>query len=302
MVSERGTADARGPRSRAEEDERCPGGRLAGSAARRSQLPARHSRGASAGAMSLVPPKPNVFFGVSDRGTTDGVQRIRRPDRQAPGAAADLPPLGQQPQRGLRTLARNGDAADPPHLHRRRPDPGGVDHARADRARLRRQLPAAAQLLLRQTADFRAYIRPLGEPNRCLNPWSAVNCYGTPAWRRTHDRLVQAGLPPDLARSSAAAARWKEINATLAEIGLPPAQPDQGRPDRDRLAAGAGVHHLEPAARRLAAGQGQLPGQLLARQPLGRLGRHRLLLGLSRLAGPQPLLLQPLATTASPSR
>ena len=68
---------------------------------------------------------------------------------------------------------------------------------------------------------MRAYIRPLGEPNRCLNVWAAYDCAGEPrdaahsprqyirAFRRIYvivhgggkrsvidTRLRKAGLPP----------------------------------------------------------------------------------------------------------
>ena len=129
-----------------------------------------------------------------------------------------------------------------------------------------------------------AYIRPLGEPNRCLNAWSAVNCDGsqkggehTTGWYKQAFRRISA-----IVRGGQT---LEGINATLAEIGLPPLNRTKGPPP-DQPAAGAGEHHLEPAAGRLAAGEGQLPRQLLARQPLGRLGRHRLLLGISGLERP----------------
>ena len=132
-----------------------------------------------------------------------------------------------------------------------------------------------------------AYIRPLGEPNRCLNAWSAVNCDGsqkggehTTGWYKQAFRRIVA-----IVRGGQS---LEGVNATLAEIGLPPVSRTKAR--RRRAAGGAGQHHLEPAARRLAAGQRQLPGQLLAGAALGRLGRHRLLLAISRLGRPQPLL------------
>ena len=216
-----------------------------------------------------------------------GVRRIHRAGRQAPGAAGDLPPLGQQPQRRLRTLAGNRHPADPAHLDRRRPDPGGADHPGADRARRRRRLPAAAQLLLRQTRAARLHpaagrAEPL--PQRLVGG----QLRRQPERRRTHHRLVQAGLPPDRRDRP----RRPEPGRDQRDPGgnrPAAAEPDQ-RAESRQPAGGTGEHHLEPAAGRLAAREGQLPGQLLARQPLGRLGRHRLLLPVSGLGRPQPLL------------
>ncbi len=145
-------------------------------------------------ALTLVPPKPNVLLRRQRPGDDRRVQRIRRPDGEAPGPAGDLPSLGQQPQRGLRTLAGNGDAAGPAHLDRRRPDPGRADHASADRARLRRRLPAAAQRLLLQTRAAGLHQAARGAqplPQRLVRGQLRRH----PEGRRTHDRLVQAGLP-----------------------------------------------------------------------------------------------------------
>ena len=151
----------------------------------------------------------------------------------------------------------------------------------------RRRLPAAAQRLLRQTRAARLHpaarrAQPL--PQRLVGG----QLRRQPERRRTHDRLVQAGLPPhrrDRARRADAGRDQRDPGRNRPAA----AEPDQRARTR-QPAGGAGEHHLEPAARRLAAGQGQLPRQLLARQPLGRLGRHRLLLPVSGLERPQPLL------------
>ena len=73
-----------------------------------------------------------------------------------------------------------------------------------------------------------AYIRPLGEPNRCLNPWSAVNCDGMPR-KAANTRPAGTSRPSAASpRSSAAARPSKRLNATLAEIGLPPLNRTKG--------------------------------------------------------------------------
>ena len=71
------------------------------------------------------------------------------------------------------------------------------------------------------TKKMRAYIRPLGEPNRCLNVYASYDCEGKPrdaahrprwyklAFRRIHV-IVHGG------------GRRSEIDARLAQAGLPP--------------------------------------------------------------------------------
>jgi hypothetical protein len=69
--------------------------------------------------------------------------------------------------------------------------------------------------------EMRAYVRPLGEPNRCLNVWAAYDCAGasrgpdhsTRAYKRAFRRIyviVHGG------------GRRRVINHRLAEAGLPP--------------------------------------------------------------------------------
>src|SRR5690606_16574590 len=74
-----------------------------------------------------------------------------------------------------------------------------------------------------------AYIRPLGEPNRCLNAWSAVDCEGrqrggehTTGWYKQAFRRISA-----IVRGGQSLAG---VNAPLAEIGLPPVLRSKGPP------------------------------------------------------------------------
>src|SRR5204863_7710956 len=74
-----------------------------------------------------------------------------------------------------------------------------------------------------------AYIRPLGEPNRCLNLWSAGNCDGsqkggehTTGWYKQAFRRIAL-----IVRGGNS---LEGINATLAEIGLPPVNRTKGPP------------------------------------------------------------------------
>ena len=290
MISERGTADAEALGSRAEKDGRCSGGDLDGAGAPRRP-------GAVARCLRWRPALGDDPGAARSRTSSSASATAARPPSstnsptllgQAPGAAADLPPLGQQPQRGLRTLARNRDAADPDISTADDQTLAELITPAADRARRPATTTCCSSTTSSPNAGCRAYIRPLGEPNRCLNAWSAVNCDGsqkggehTTGWYKQAFRRIAA-----IVRGGQT---LEGINATLAEIGLPPLNRTKG-PNPTEPAGGPGEHDLEPAARRLAAGQRQLPRQLLARQPLGRLGRHRLLLRISGLERPQPLL------------
>ncbi len=159
-------------------------------------------------ALTLVPPKPDILFGVSDQGTTQQFNEFTELLGQAPGAAGDLPPLGQQPQPGLRTLARNRDAADPRDLDDRRPDAGRADHARADRARRRRRLPAAAQRLLRQTRAARLH-QAAGRAQPLPQRLVGGQLRRQPEGRRTHRPAGTSRPSAASPRSSAAARPWK---------------------------------------------------------------------------------------------
>jgi len=69
--------------------------------------------------------------------------------------------------------------------------------------------------------EMRAYVRPLGEPNRCLNVYAAYDCGGAardaahkPRWYKLAFRRVYVIVH--------GGGKAKEINRRLAEAGLPP--------------------------------------------------------------------------------
>ena len=77
------------------------------------------------------------------------------------------------------------------------------------------------------THGLPAYIRPLGEPNRCLNAWSGVECDGTlkggehsAYWYKEAFRRIAA-----IVRGGQT---LEGLNAELAEIGLPPLDRTKG--------------------------------------------------------------------------
>ena len=216
-----------------------------------------------------MPPKPNVLFGVSDRGTTTEFNEFAELLGKHPALLRDLPSLGQQPQQAYE---RWRETATRPILHISTAD----DQTLAELITPEQIALGYGDDYLLQLNDFfakrglPAYIRPLGEPNRCLNAWSAVNCDGaqrggehTTGWYKQAFRRIVA-----IVRGGQT---LEGVNATLAEIGLPPLNRTKGPPPTS-LPAAPVEHRLEPAAGRLAAGEGQLPRQLLARPRAGSTG------------------------------
>ena len=183
---------------------------------------------APASALTLVPPKPSVLFGVSDRGTTTDFNEFGGLIGKHPALLETFHPWGNSLNQAYE---RWRETATRPILH----------ISTADDQTLRELITPEQIALgggdnyLLQLNDFfatrglPAYIRPLGEPNRCLNPWTAVNCNGTQrggehttGWYKQAFRrislIVKGGLT------------LEQVNATLAEIGLPPVNRTKGPP------------------------------------------------------------------------
>jgi len=177
-------------------------------------------------AMTLVPPKGNVFLGVSDRGTTEDFFEFSTLVGKRPALLETFHPWGNSLnlayERWRETEVR-------PILHISTAD---------DQTLAEIITPAQIALgygddYLLQLNDFfakrglPAYIRPLGEGNRCLNAWSAVDCKGkqrrgehTTGWYKQAFRRIVA-----IVRGGQT---LEGINATLAEIGLPPLNRTKG--------------------------------------------------------------------------
>jgi hypothetical protein len=181
---------------------------------------------APAQALTLVPPKPNVFFGVSDRGTTQEFNEFAELVGKHPALLQTFHPWGNSLNQAYE---RWRETATRPILH----------ISTADDQTLTEMITPAQIALgggdnyLLQLNDFfakrglLAYIRPLGEPNRCLNAWSAVNCDGTQkggehttGWYKQAFRRIAI-----IVRGGNS---LEGINATLAEIGLPPLNRTKG--------------------------------------------------------------------------
>jgi hypothetical protein len=177
-------------------------------------------------AMSLVPPKPDVLLGASDRGSTEQFNSF-----------AEL--TGKHPAL-MQTFLGWGNSVNKAYERWRETQTRPVVAISTQNAQTLEEIITPEQIALGQGDDYLlqlnqffathnlpAYIRPLGEPNRCLNAWSGVECDGTlksgehstywykEAFRRIA-AIVRGGLTTE------------ELNAELAEIGLPGLQRSKG--------------------------------------------------------------------------
>src|SRR4249920_3382165 len=175
---------------------------------------------APAQALTLVPPKPNVFLGVSDRGTTQEFNEFAELVGKHPALLQTFHPWGNSLNQAYE---RWRETATRPILHISTAD----DQTLAELITPEQIALGYGDDYLLQLNDFfakrglPAYVRPLGEPNRCLNPWAAVDCD-----RKQRDGEHTTGWYKQAFRRIAAIVRGGQtlegINATLAEIGLPP--------------------------------------------------------------------------------
>ncbi|MBW8059905.1 MAG: hypothetical protein FVQ78_06135 [Solirubrobacterales bacterium] len=180
----------------------------------------------SASAATLVPSKPTVFFGVSDRGTTEEFYEFADLVGKHPALLETFHPWGNSLNQAFQ---RWQETAVRPVLHISTAD----DQTLAELITPRQiALGGGDNYLLQLNNVFakrglRAYIRPLGEPNRCRNPYSAVTCAGaqkggdhaTVWYKQAFRRIVT------IVRGGGSLA---QIDATLAGIGLPPLNRTKG--------------------------------------------------------------------------
>jgi hypothetical protein len=183
---------------------------------------------ASAGAWSLIPPKPDVYLGVSDRGTTAEFEEFEALTGKHPALLETFHPWGNSLNEAYERWRETGTR---PILHISTQD----DQTLAEIITPEQIALGAGDDYLLQLNQFfastglPAYIRPLGEPNRCLNAWSAVECDGeqkggehTTGWYKQAFRRIVA-----IVRGGQT---LEGIDATLAEIGLPPVNRTTGEP------------------------------------------------------------------------
>ena len=181
-----------------------------------------------ASALTLVPPKGNLYLGVSDRGTTTEFNEFAALTGKHPALLETFHPWGNSLNSAYE---RWRETATRPILAISTID----DQTLAE-------LITPAQIALGYGDDYLlqlndffakrglpAYVRPLGEPNRCLNAWSAVYCDGT---QKGGDHTT--GWYKQAFRRIVAIVRGGQtlegLNLTLAEIGLPPVTRTKGPP------------------------------------------------------------------------
>jgi hypothetical protein len=177
-------------------------------------------------ALTLVPPKPSVLFGVSDQGTTRQFNEFTELLVKHPALLETFHPWGNSLNQAYERWRETGTR---PVLAISTID----DQTLSELITPAQIALGAGDDYLLQLNDFfakrglPAYIRPLGEPNRCLNAWSAINCDGTEkggehtrGWYKQAFRRIVA-----IVRGGQT---LEGINATLAEIGLPPLNRTRG--------------------------------------------------------------------------
>jgi hypothetical protein len=175
---------------------------------------------ASASGQVLSPPFGQVFFGVTDTGQLSDFQAFSESVGKHPAVIETFHPWGNN----LRyAIPRWGAAQARPMLHISTVDdqtggeiitPRGIATGTSDDYLIRLNSTFATRQLL-------AYIRPLGEMNRCLNAWAAYDCQGhsrggfyTPYWYKQAFRRIAIVI-----RGGGTLA---DINARLAAAFLPP--------------------------------------------------------------------------------
>jgi Glycosyl hydrolase family 26 len=179
---------------------------------------------APAGALSLVPHGKRVFFGTSDTGDSADFGHFSAAVHKHPALIQSFRTWGSDfPE----SIERWQAARARPVLHISTADNDDGHELISPRA-----IAAGAgdEYLIRLNKLFwaknmRAYIRPLGEPNRCLNVWAAYDCAGNArdaahsprAYKRAFRRIyviVHGGGKRD------------EVDARLRAAGLPPLHSD----------------------------------------------------------------------------
>jgi hypothetical protein len=182
----------------------------------------------NAGALSLVPPKPDVYLGVSDRGSATEFNSFVELTGKHPALLETFHPWGNSLNSSYERWRETGTR---PVLAISTQD----DQTLAELITPEQIALGAGDDYLLQLNQFfserglPAYIRPLGEPNRCLNAWSAVDCAGeqrggehSTLWYKEAFRRISA-----IVRGGQT---LEGVNATLAEIGLPPVNRTKGLP------------------------------------------------------------------------
>jgi hypothetical protein len=181
---------------------------------------------APAGAGLLEPRGKNVWFGISDTGDPADFGRFSEAVNKHPAVIESFRTWGSDFPESIR---RWQTARARPMIHITTADNNDGHEILTPRAIAQ---GAGDEYLIRlnrlfHEKEMRAYVRPLGEPNRCLNVYAAYDCAGAPrdsahkprwyklAFRRIYV-IVHGG------------GKAREIDRRLAEAGLSPLSADVG--------------------------------------------------------------------------
>ena len=183
-------------------------------------LAAPSAGAAPAAAAPLEPRGKNVFFGISDTGDSADFGGFSETMNKHPAVIQTFRTWGSDfPE----SIERWQEARARPMLHITTADSGDGHELISPRGIAKGE---GDEYLVRLNKLFwakgmRAYVRPLGEPNRCINVYSSYDCEGNlrsaahkPRWyklafrrifvivhgggkrRQIDERLAEAGLPP----------------------------------------------------------------------------------------------------------
>jgi hypothetical protein len=174
----------------------------------------------AASAGSLAPRGHKVFFGISDTGDSANFGEFSTATSKHPAVMESFRTWGSDFPESIR---RWQTARARPMLHISTADPRTGGEIISPRGIAQGD---GDEYLIRLNKLFwakkmRAYVRPLGEPNRCLNVYAAYDCAGNPRggdhttrWYRLAFRRIYILLH--------GGGKASKINARLAEAGLPP--------------------------------------------------------------------------------
>ncbi len=181
---------------------------------------------ARADAGALLPHGKKVFFGVSDTGDSADFGQFSTALRKHPALIESFRTWGSDfPE----SIERWQAARARPVLHITTAD-NNDGHELIDPRAIAQGY--GDEYLIRLNRLFwakkmPAYIRPLGEPNRCLNVYASYDCDGEardaahkPRWYRLAFRRIYVVLH--------GGGKRRQIDARLAKAGLPPLQGDAG--------------------------------------------------------------------------
>ena len=167
---------------------------------------------------ALKPPGKQVFFGVTDTGEAGDYRSFARAVGKRPAVIQTFHPWGNTLDKALPRW-RSVRARPMLHITTKADDgtelitPRSIALGRGDDYLLKLN-----RVLGRQ--KVRTYIRPMGEPNRCLNPYAGVDCSGNVrggdysfSWYRSAFRRIAV-----IVRGGG---KRRSISAKLKRIGLP---------------------------------------------------------------------------------